>query len=124
MSERRNVEVCVDMCVEMSEGEGPRVETVVRKKRERELSVRRWLDGRRNCGQVSDTGTGRVLGELEVRYAKLGWGEYERILETGWRGDSIYHGCVPLLSMRSTWTHLDSMENTAGVGGRNAGGFF
>jgi len=70
-----------------------------------------------------------VLGELEVRYAKLCWREYERILETGWRGDSIYHGCVPIVSMRSTWgIEPNSMENTAGnmsgVGGRNAGASF
>lgn len=48
---------------------GRRVETVVRRER-------RACDGGstydENFGQVSDTGTGRVLGELEVRNAKLG----------------------------------------------------
>lgn len=41
----------------------------------------------------------RVQRVRMVRMVRMfGW----RILETGWRGDSIYHGRVPIVPMRST----------------------
>ena len=94
------------------------VETVVPTQREgeRELSVRRrrWLDGmtksstrgrRRNgarVGRARREGVRMVQRVQRVRMVRMvrmfGW----RILETGWRGDSIYHGRVPIVPMRST----------------------